>query len=212
MSGRPLDLRWADAHIPAIVQAWYPGTRGGEALASILVGDTSPAGRLPFSWPRHVGQVPMVYSHYRTFSPGDQGQRYFDEESTPLYSFGHGLSYAQFEYSNLQLERSSLEVGSTVTVSADVTNTSEHDADEVVQLYIHQRYGSASRPVRELKGFERILLSGGNTKTVTFELGPDQLRYWSAGAQGFVQDRTTLDIWVGGNSQAELSAVLEVTA
>jgi beta-glucosidase len=211
MSGRPLDLRWADAHVPAIVQAWYPGTRGGEAVASVLLGDASPAGRLPFTWPRHVGQVPLVYSHYRTFAPEDQGARYFDEESTPLYPFGHGLSYAVFEYSNLTLNRAEIRVGETATVSVDVTNTSDRDADEVVQLYIHQRYGTSSRPVRELKGFERIPLAAGETRTVTFELGPDQLRYWSAATGGFVQDATTIDVWAGGSSAAELATTLEVT-
>lgn len=212
MSGRPLDLRWADEHVPAIVQAWYPGTRGGDAVASILLGDASPAGRLPFTWPRHVGQVPLVYSHYRTFAPEDQGARYFDEQSTPLYPFGHGLSYAQFDYSNVRLERSVIPVGETVAVSVDVTNASDREADEVVQLYIHQRYGTSSRPVRELKGFERVTLAAGETGTVSFEIGPDQLRYWSAVTGGFVQDATTLDIWVGGSSAAELATMLEVTA
>jgi beta-glucosidase len=119
LSGRPLDLRWADEHVPAIVQAWYPGTRGGDAIASILVGDVSPAGRLPFTWPRHVGQVPLVYSHYRTFAPEDKDARYFEESGAPLYSFGHGLSYAAFEYTDLRLDRDEIAVGETATVSVD---------------------------------------------------------------------------------------------
>ncbi|UJW29783.1 glycoside hydrolase family 3 C-terminal domain-containing protein [Saccharothrix sp. AJ9571] len=212
MSGRPLDLRWADEHVPAIVQAWYPGTRGGDAVASVLSGDVSPAGRLPFTWPRHVGQVPMVYAHHRTFAPQDQDKRYWEEESTPLYPFGHGLSYADFAYSGLRLGSESITVGETTTVSVDVTNTSDRDADEVVQLYVHQRYGSSSRPVRELKGFERIPVPTGETRTVTFELGPDQLRYWSAVTRGWVQDPTTLDVWVGGDSTADLAAVLDIKA
>ncbi|RXZ72621.1 glycoside hydrolase family 3 N-terminal domain-containing protein [Agromyces albus] len=211
MSGRPLDLRWADEHVPAIVQAWYPGTRGGAAVASILLGDASPAGRLPFSWPRHVGQLPLIYSHYRTFQPENQAARYFEEESTPLYPFGHGLSYATFEYSNVRLDRPVVGLGDTAMVSVDVRNTSDRDADEVVQLYIHQRYGSSSRPIRELKGFERVTIAEGETRTVSFELGPDHLRYWSAATKGYVQDETTLDIWVGGSSVAELTTVLEVT-
>jgi len=212
MSGRPVDLRWAQANVPAIVQAWYPGTRGGDAVASVLLGVVSPAGRLPFTWPRHVGQVPLIYSHYRTFAPQAQGSRYWDEESTPLYPFGHGLSYADFEYSNLRLDRAAVAVGESATVSVDVTNTSDREADEVVQLYIHQRYGTSSRPVRELKGFDRVALAPGETRTVDFELGPDQLRYWSDATKGFVQDATTLDIWVGGSSAAELATELEVTA
>ena len=212
LSGRPLDLRWADENVPAILQAWYPGTRGGEAVASILVGDESPAGRLPFTWPRHVGQVPMVYSHYRTFAPQDQETRYFEDDGSPLYPFGHGLSYASFDYGDVRVDRPTIGIGETATVSVDVTNTSSRGGDEVVQLYIHQRYGTSSRPVRELKGFTRLALEAGETTTVTFELGPDQLRYWSAATKGYVQDATTLDVWVGGSSSAERTAELRVTA
>lgn len=212
MSGRPLDLRWADANVPAIAQVWYPGTRGGEAVASLLLGDVSPAGRLPFSWPRHVGQVPMIHSHQRTFQPENQAARYFEEESTPLYPFGHGLSYARFVYDNLRLDRSMIASGETVTVSVDVRNDSDRDADEVVQLYIHQRYGSSSRPVRELKGFRRIAIPARKTRTVSIELGPEQLRHWSAAAGGYVLDATEFDIWVGGDSSAELAATLTTTA
>ncbi|WP_394551952.1 glycoside hydrolase family 3 N-terminal domain-containing protein [Agromyces sp. MMS24-JH15] len=212
MSGRPLDLRWAHANVPAILQAWYPGTRGGDAVAALLFGDVSPAGRLPFTWPRHVGQVPLVYSHLRTFAPQDQDKRYWDEASTPLYPFGHGLTYASFDYTGLRLDRDEIAVGELVTVSVDVTNTSDREADEVVQLYVHQRYGSASRPVRELKGFERITLAAGETRTVRFDLGPAELRYWSAATRDWVQDATTLDLWVGGSSAAELATVLTVVA
>ena len=212
MSGRPLDLRWADEHVPAILQAWYPGTRGGAAVASVLVGDVSPAGRLPFTWPRHVGQVPIIHSHYRTFQPEEQDKRYWDEASTPLYPFGHGLSYASFDYSHLTLDRPVIAVGDTATVSVDVTNTSDRDADDVVQLYLHQRHGTSTRPVRELKGFRRVAVPAGGTVTVTFEVGPDQLRYWSAATRGWVQDVTTVDLWAGGSSRADLATELTVTA
>ena len=212
MSGRPLDLRWADENVPAILQAWYPGTRGGDAVAAVLFGDVSPAGRLPFTWPRHVGHVPMVYSHLRTFEPQEQDKRYWDEPSTPLYPFGHGLSYASFEYDGLRVDRDEIAVGETVTVSVDVTNTSDRDADEVVQLYIHQRHGSSSRPVRELKGFERVALAAGETRTVTFGLGPRELRHWSAATRDWVQDATTFDVWVGGDSTAELATAFVVTS
>lgn len=210
MSGRPLDLRWAKEHAPAIVQAWYPGSRGGEAVASVLFGDVSPGGRLPFTWPRHVGQVPLVYNHYRTFQPENQDKRYFEEESTPLYPFGHGLSYSRFAYDNLRLDRSTISVGQSVTVTVDVANVGDREADEVLQLYIHQRYGTATRPVRELKGFERVTLSAGERRSVEFVLGPSQLRYWSAVTGGYVQDATTIDIWVGGSSSGQLAAELRV--
>ena len=212
MSGRQLDLRWTDENVPAIVQVWYPGTRGGEAVANVLFGDVSPAGRLPFTWPRHVGHVPMIYNHSRTFQPEKQGERYWEEPSTPLYVFGHGLSYASFSYDNLRLDADTIKVGETATVSVDVTNTSDRDADEVVQLYIHQRYGTSTRPVRELKGFERVTLAAGETRTVSLPLGPDQLRYWSAVPRDWIQDVTEVEVYVGGSSAADLSTLLTVEA
>ena len=211
MSGRPVDLCWAQDSVPAILQAWYPGTRGGEAVAALLFGDVSPGGKLPFTWPRHVGQVPMIYSHLRTFQPEAAEQRYWSGPSTPLYPFGHGLSYASFSYANLRLSASQIKVGQSVEVTVDVTNTSTVDADEVVQLYIHQRYGTSSRPVRELKAFRRLPIASGATETVTFGLGPEQLRYWSAATRAWVQEATEIEIYVGGSSTAELDTVLTVT-
>ena len=211
MSTRPLDLRWASEHANAIIDVWYPGQRGGEAVAAALLGEFSPAGRLPFSWPRHVGQVPMNYAHMTTFQPENAATRYWDDETTPLYPFGFGLSYATFEYSNLRLSRESIGVGETVTVSVDVTNTSRVDADEVVQLYIHQRYGSAARPIRELKGFARVNIDPGATVTVELPLGPEHLTYWSSATRGFVQEPTVFDVWVGADSTAALGTVLSVT-
>ena len=212
MSGRPLDLRWAQENVPAILQVWYPGTRGGEGAAAVLFGDVSPGGKLPFSWPRHVGQIPVILSHYRTFQPAEADSRYWSEASTPLYPFGHGLSYASFSYANLRLSADRIAVGETVQVSVDVTNTSTVDADEVVQVYIHQRYGTSSRPVRELKAFERVAIGAGETRTLSFDLGPDQLRYWSAVTRGWVQDATEIEIYAGGDSTAESSTVLTVTS
>ena len=210
MNGRPLDLRWAAQHVPAILDIWYPGTRGGSAVANLLFGDVSPAGRLPFTWPRTVGQLPMVYSYTRSHEPENQERRYWDEESTPLFPFGHGLSYASFDYSNLAVDRAAIGPDEALTVSVDVTNTGEREADEVVQLYIHQRYGSASRPVRELKGFQRISLGAGESRALQFTLGRVELSYWNAVARDWVLDASTFDIWVGGDSTAELSTTFEV--
>ncbi|MEL4358099.1 MULTISPECIES: glycoside hydrolase family 3 N-terminal domain-containing protein [unclassified Luteococcus] len=210
MSARPLDLRWPDEHLPAILQAWYPGCRGGEAVAAALMGDLSPAGRLPFTWVRTVGQVPMTLSHYTTFQPEYAHERYWDESSTPLYPFGHGLSYGSFEYSDLRVEPSQLGVGETATVTVTLTNTSQREADEVAQLYLHQRYGSASRPARELKGFQRVTLGAGESRELVFELGPDELRYWNAAARDWVQESSTFDVWVGGSSTADLATSFEV--
>lgn len=210
MSGRPLDLRWAAENVPAILQVWYPGTRGGDAVASALFGDVVPGGKLPFTWPRTVGQVPMIYSHYRTFQPKEAGQRYWDEESTPLFPFGHGLSYAAFSYSTPDLSPSEIRVGETTKVTARVTNTSATTADEVVQLYIHQRHGESTRPLKELKGFQRVTVPAGETVSVEFDLGPDQLRYWSAASRRWVQDATELDVWVGGSSAVADGAGVEL--
>ena len=210
MSGRPLDLRWADEHVGAILQAWYPGTRGGEAVAAALLGEVSPGGKLPVTWPRHVGQVPMTLGHYTTFQPEFQHERYWDEASTPLYPFGHGLSYGSFRYEDLRVDEPSIAVGASTSVRVRLTNTSEREADEVAQLYVHQRHGSSSRPVRELKGFQRVTLAAGESRELVFELGCDQLRHWSAATRDWVQDATTLDIWVGGSSTADLAAVLQV--
>jgi beta-glucosidase len=206
MNGRPLDLRWATAHVPAILDIWYPGSQGGAAVANLLLGDVPPGGKLPFSWPRTVGQVPISYAHTSSHEPEKQAKRYWDEESTPLFPFGYGLSYARFDYSHLVLDRSDLKPGESLTASVTVTNTSDRDADEVVQLYLHQRHGSASRPVRELKGFRRVHVEAGASRTVDFRIGPDERRYWSAAARDFVLEASTFDIWVGGDSTAGLTA------
>ncbi len=211
MNGRPLDLRWPAEHVPAILDIWYPGTRGGAAAASLLFGDVSPGGKLPFSWPRTVGQVPMVYAHTRSHEPENQARRYWDEASTPLFPFGYGLSYGRFEYANLTVDSPAVTAGVTVTVSVEVTNTADREADEVVQLYLHQRYGSASRPVRELKGFRRVNLAAGESRLLQFPVGPDERRYWNAASRDWVTDAAAFDVWVGGDSTAQLSTTFEVT-
>jgi beta-glucosidase len=210
MNGRPLDLRWAAEHVPAILDIWYPGTQGGAAVARLLFGDVSPSGKLPFSWPRTVGQVPLVYSHTRSHEPQNQGRRYWDEPSTPLFPFGHGLSYAQFTYSDLAVDRPSIPRDGSVMVSVRVTNTSDQEAAEIVQLYLHQRNGSASRPVRELKGFQRVPLPPRASRQVRFEIGPEHRRYWSTTERDWVLDRSVFDVWVGGSSTAELTTTFEV--
>lgn len=211
LNGRPLDLRWAAETVPAILDIWYPGTQGGTAVANLLFGEVAPGGKLPFTWPRTVDQVPMVYSHTISHEPEKQQQWYWDEESTPLFPFGYGLSYARFDYGNLTVDRDVIASDETVTVTVDVTNTGERRADEVVQLYIHQRSGLASRPVKELKGFRRITVGPGESRTVQFTLGPAELRYWSAAVRNWTVDASTFDVWVGGDSTAQLSTTFEVT-
>jgi beta-glucosidase len=206
LNGRPLDIRWASAHIPAILDVWYPGTQGGNAVANLLFGDAVPGGKLPFTWPRDAGQIPIYYAHNTTQAPENQGKRYWDEESTPLYPFGYGLSYSKFAFSNLKLSRSEIKAGETIDVSVDVENTGGGSGDEVAQLYIHQKYGSTSRPVRELKGFERVTLAGHEKKTVHFSLGNDELAYWSTATKSWVEEPAMFDVWVGGDSTAQLHA------
>ncbi len=210
MNGRPLDLRWAVEHVPAILDVWYPGSQGGAAVAKLLLGDVPPGGKLPFTWPRTVGQVPMIYGHTTSHDPHKQGQRYWDEASTPLFPFGFGLSYASFGYTGLSLDRDVVGPEETLTVSVEVTNTGDREADEVVQLYLHQRYGTASRPVRELKGFSRVTLAAGESRTLRFPVGPEHRRYWNAAVRDFVLEPSTFDVWVGGDSTATLGTTFEV--
>jgi beta-glucosidase len=210
MNGRPLDITWAEQNIPSILEIWYPGTQGGNAVANLLFGDANPGGKLPVTWMRNAGQIPIYYSHNLTQDPAQQGKRYWNEESVPLYPFGYGLSYTKFEISNMKLSKSELKLGESVEVSVDVKNTGKRAGDEVVQLYIHQQAGSASRPVRELKGFERIALAPGETKTVKFQLGKNELQYWSAAEKKWVLETETFDVWVGSDSTAANHSTFKV--
>lgn len=209
MSARPLDLRWAKEHVPAILDIWYPGIEGGAATANLLFGDAVPGGRLPFNWPRDVGQVPIPYAQLLSQAPDAAGRRYWNEESTPLYPFGYGLSYAAFAYSNVRIDKARVRVGEQVVVSVDVRNTGAVAADETAQLYLHQRHGSAARPRRELKGFQRISLAPGETRTLRFSLGPDALRYWSAARRDWVLESSVFDVWVGSDSTAAAKTQFE---
>jgi beta-glucosidase len=214
LNGRPLDIAWAAGHVPAILEAWYPGTEGGNAIADVLFGDVNPGGKLPVTWPRTTGQVPAYYNHNRTHAPEDDPgftSRYADFVTAPLYPFGYGLSYTTFGFSNLQLDRKLMPVSGTLHVSVDVENQGAVAGDEVVQLYIHQRAGSASRPVRELKGFERVALAGGEKKTIRFSLGPEELKFWSPQAKAWVVEPEEFDVWVGGDSRASLHSEFRVT-
>lgn len=213
LNGRPLSINWAAGNVPAILEAWEPGTEGGHAVADVLFGDVNPGGKLPVTFPRSGAHAPLYYARTLTQLPEDNPRyisRYWDSPTSPLYPFGYGLSYTTFSIDDLKLSESRTKVGQTATVTAKVTNTGPVAGDEVVQLYIHQRWGSDSRPMRELKGFERVTLQPGETKTVRFSLGPDELRYWSTNAGAWVQDAAAFDIWVGSDSRATLHASFEV--
>lgn len=213
MSGRPLDITWAATHIPAIVQAWFPGTEGGNAVADILFGDVNPSAKLPVTWPRFTGQCPLYYNHNTTHSDEQDPfftSRFSDATSAPLYPFGHGLSYTTFAYSNLKLDKPTPRATDTLQVSVTVTNTGNRSGDEVVQLYLHQKAGSAVRPVRELKGFQRVTLLPGEKKVVQFTLGHAELEYWSPVTKKWVVETEGFDLWVGGDSRATLRTEFKI--
>ncbi len=210
LNGRPLDITWADKNVPAILEAWYPGTDGGNAVADLLFGDAVPGGKLPFTWVRNAGQIPFYYSHNLTQNPAEQEKRYWDQKVVPLYPFGYGLSYTTFVFSDLKVAKQEVRVGGDTEVTVNVRNTGSRAGDEVVQLYIHQQAGSASRPVRELKGFERVTLAPGETKAVRFKIGPQELRYWSASVRNWVQEAEIFDVWVGNDSTASLHSTFKV--
>jgi beta-glucosidase len=193
--------------------AWQPGTEAGNAIADILLGDANPGAKLPLSWPRGTGHEPEYYSRNITQYPETDPEyrsRYWEGPSTPLYPFGFGLSYTTFKVSDLQLSKRTLPAGRSLEATAQVTNTGGLAGDEVVQLYIHQRAGSTARPMRELKGFERVALEPGETKTVRFSLGPKELTYWSTVRKAWVEEAEEFDVWVGNSSAAEAHATFRV--
>ena len=206
-STRPLNISWASEHVPAIMDCYFGGTEAGNAVADLLVGDAVPGGKLPVTWPRNVGQVPIYYAHTLSHKPYDSAgftSRYWDLPTTPLYPFGYGLSYSTFAISDLHLSSRSSPLDGSITATVTVANTGKVAADEVVQLYLHQRYGSASRPVRELKGFRRVSLQPGQKQDVSFSVGHDERNYWSAAKKGWVVEPSDFDVWVGDSSLATL--------
>lgn len=211
-NGRPLALPWAAEHIPAIVEGWHLGTQSGHAIAQVLYGDYNPSGKLPMSFPRSVGQVPLYYNHKTTGRPGN-GQptesvfwaHYIDEQTTPLYPFGHGLSYSKFEYSNLKLSSPSFAAKGKITVSVDVANTSNVDGKEVVQLYIRDLIGSVTRPVKELKGFELVEIKAGQKKTIIFTIDEKTIEFYTANEK-WEAEPGDFRVFVGGSSATSLEA------
>ncbi len=211
LNGRPLDITWASQHVPAILDAWYPGTEGGNAIANLLFGDANPGGKLPVTWPRDVGQVPIYYAHNLTQIPDAPDTRYWDNSSAPLYPFGYGLSYAKFKLDGLKVSTASVKSGAPLTISIEVQNTGPVAGDQVVQLYTHQRSGSASRPVRELKAFRRISLKPGEKQTAALTLDTHDLGFWSPQTHRWSIEPGTFDLWVGVDSTATEHATFTVS-
>jgi beta-glucosidase len=195
-NGRPLSIRWAAQHVPAIVEAWNSGERGGEAVADVLFGDYNPSGRLPITVPRSSGQLPMYYN----FMGSRNGHRYVDLPGTPLWEFGYGLSYTTFEFSNLTLSAKEIGTRGSVEVSADVSNTGSRAGDEVAQLYINDAVASVTRPVKELRGFQKVSLQPGEKKTVKFTLTADDLALYDQSMVRRVEPGT-FNVMVGSSSQ-----------
>ena len=184
MSGRPLDLSWADKNIPSIVQAWHLGSKSGDAIAQVLYGDYNPSGKLTMSFPRNVGQVPIYYNFKNTGRPSTSIEQvtnsgYADVVNSPLYSFGHGLSYTNFKYSNLTIDSSELDYNSKINISVKIENTGFFIGKEIAQLYIRDIVGSIARPMKELKGFEMIELAPGESKVVNFEIDSSLLEFYT---------------------------------
>jgi beta-glucosidase len=210
LNGRPLDITWASQHVSAILEAWYPGTEGGNAVADLLLGDANPGGKLPVTWPRSVGQVPLYYAQNLTQIPDDLTARYWDASSAPLYPFGYGLSYSSFKIGGLKLSSSTMHTDGSLTMTIDVENTSAIAGDEVVQLYTHQRSGSASRPRRELKGFTRLHLGAGEKRTVSLTLQAKDLGFWSPQTHQWSVEPGAFDLWAGDDSTATEHATFSV--
>ena len=218
-SGRPLDIHWAPKNVAAIIQAWFLGVQAGNAIADVVFGDASPSARLPVSWPRSLGSIPTYYNHRNTGRPASPDRwhtGYIDQSSLPLYPFGYGLTYSKFNYGNLKAEYQSVVAetpgvahAGTLHVSADIENVGKREATEVVQLYVHDRVGPTSRPVRELKGFERVTLRPGERKSVQFSVKANDLGSYDP-QMHWVVPAGTYDVWVAPDSASGVQGTFEV--
>jgi beta-glucosidase len=214
-SGRPLALENIVGDAPAILEAWFPGVQAGPAVADVVFGNVNPGGKLPASFPYRVGQVPIYYNHEPTGRPCNKGVKWNSQHRDipscgPLFEFGHGLSYTTFEVSNLQLSRSTVSRNGSVRASVDVTNTGGRRGDEVVQLYIHDPVASISQPIRRLRGFERVTLDPGQTRTITFTLNRSDFGFYDNRGR-FVVEPGRIDVYAGNSSAAEMTGSFTVT-
>lgn len=213
MNGRPLTINWIAENSPAILETWFAGTEAGNAIADVLFGDVNPSGKLPVTFPRTAGQSPMYYNHKATGRPPTNGKytsKYLDVPVTPLYPFGYGLSYTKFQISNLKLSKNVIAPTETLSVTVDVENTGERAGTEVVQLYIRDTAASITRPVKELKAFERVTLAPRARRTVTFDIGREQLSFLNQQMR-FVVEPGAFRIMLGNSSATTLEADLNVS-
>jgi len=214
-NGRPLTLTPVDASSPAILEAWFPGIEAGNAVADVLFGKVNPGGKLPVSFPRVLGQVPIYYNHEPTGRPCDPTQKYTSRYRDlpfcdPLYAFGYGLSYTTFSVSNLRLNRKAVGRNGQVLASVDVRNTGSRAGDEVVQLYLHDPVASISQPVRRLRGFQRVTLPPGASTTVSFTLDRSDFGFYDNSGR-FVVEPGRIDLYAGSSSAATLTTSFTVS-
>ena len=215
-NGRPLTIQWESENVPAILDAWFGGTEAAYSIADVLFGDVNPSGKLTMTFPKNVGQVPIYYAHKNTGRPLDEGgwfmkfrSNYLDVDNDPVYPFGYGLSYTTFEYGPVSLSAPSMKAGEKLIASVEVKNTGSVAGKEIVQMYIRDVVASSSRPVRELKGFEKVLLQPGETKTVSFEIDVDALSFWNQEME-YVAEPGEFKVYIGGDSRTVNEASFEL--
>ena len=217
-TGRPLDLSWEQQNIPAILNVWFGGTEAGDAIADVVFGKINPSGKLTATFPQNIGQVPIYYNHKNTGRPIDAGKgswftkflsNYLDVSNEPLYPFGYGLSYTSFSYSDLKLDKQKLAPGGKLTVSVTLTNTGKYDGSEVAQFYIRDMVGSITRPVKELKGFQKVFLKAGESKTLNFKLTANDLAFYNSDLK-FKSEPGDFKVFIGTNSDDCLEADFEL--
>jgi beta-glucosidase len=211
LTGRPLAIKWEEENVPVILNAWFAGSEAGDAIADVLFGDVNPSGKLPATFPQNVGQIPIYYNHKNTGRPLAEGQwfqkfrsNYLDVSNDPLYPFGYGLSYTTFEYGDLKLSSNALAGDQKLQASISLKNTGNYDGAEVVQLYIRDMVASITRPVKELKGFQKVLLKSGESKTITFDISTEDLKFYNYDLE-FDWEPGEFEIMVGGNSRDVVS-------
>lgn len=213
MNGRPLTIPWIAEHAPAILETWFLGTQAGPAIADVLFGDYNPSGKLPVTFPRHLGQIPLHYNMKNTGRPMDPNNKYtskyLDMPNTPQYPFGFGLSYSTFTYSSLSTDQPTISNNQPVQVRVTVKNNGPYDGEEVVQLYVRDRLGSITRPLRELKGFQKVFLKNGESKTITFRLQTSDLAFYHPDLKYYAEPGW-FDLFVGGDSNAALTTQIEL--
>jgi beta-glucosidase len=200
VNGRPVSLGWIAEQIPTIVEAWFPSEEGANAIADVLFGDANPGGKLAITFPQAVGQVPIFYGHRPSGGRSHWKEHYVETSAKPLYPFGYGLSYTQFQFSNLRITPPTAKAGEEVRIAVDVTNGGKRAGDEVVQLYTHQHVPIVTRPIKELKGFKRLTLEPRETQTVVFHLAVNQMGYYDL-EHRLVVEPGTVEVMVGSSSQ-----------